>query len=40
MMYIYSEIDKIKPIFEFKSPKNDKENDTRHRLNKDLYKDR
>ena len=33
MMYIYSEIDKIKPIFAIKSPKKDKENDTRHRLN-------
>ena len=33
MMCIYSEIDKIKPIFAIKSPKKDKENDTRHRLN-------
>ena len=32
MMKIHSEIDKLKPIFEFKSPKYDKENDTRHRL--------
>ncbi len=33
MMCIYSEIDKIKPIFAIKSPKKDKENDTRYRLN-------
>ncbi len=32
-MYIYSEIDKIKPIFAIKIPQKDKENDTRHRLN-------
>ncbi len=33
MMCIYSEIDEIKPIFAIRSPKKDKENDTRHRLN-------
>ncbi len=32
-MYIYSDIDKIKPIFAIKNPKKDKENDKRHRNN-------